>query len=308
MKYFFKIIFSNTLIIIVLLLIGELCSFLIEINVLLKEGCFPEEKKIIKISKILQHYYNIVSNWNNEPYQPCDIRKPVITTSEEKNIYLLGCSFAYGHQLKIEETIQYKLAKQTKKNVYNLAISSTGPREMLHILRNKKFLNENNLRADKSEYFIYIIIDDHYRRLIYDLNEHAPHYKKENNNKLILLKNKIFYCSYLYRQLKLLQYRYTSKQKLEKLFNLYIEEINKEIKSNFKNSQNQPTELIILDWSSNIILPKQLEEQGIRVLHLKELIEINLNDTEYYISKNDCHPNAKAWEVIAPALVKELNL
>ena len=192
MKNFLKISLINILIVFFVLIIAEFCAFVIEMKVLYDEGCFQEKTISKNITKIARHYHNIVSGWNNEPYQKDSLRKPEKTTQEEQNIYILGCSFAYGHQLKKEQTLQYKLAKQTKMNVFNFAVSSTGPREMLHILRNKEFLNKNNLiGGDFAEYFIYIIIGDHYRRLIYDLNEHAPHYKKTNNNDLILLKNKL---------------------------------------------------------------------------------------------------------------------
>lgn len=137
-----KIIFINILIIVFLLIIAEISAFIIEMNVLVKEGAFDNKTTIQKISEMFKYYYKTISNYNEEPCNKYLLREPIINDNFKKNLVILGCSFAYGHQLKTKETLQYKLANQAKYNVYNLAMSSTGLRTTLWTLRNKELLQE----------------------------------------------------------------------------------------------------------------------------------------------------------------------
>lgn len=316
-----NIVLFNLLVIFILLLLAELVAFSIEFNILIKEGTY-------KIPDALNYYKRILTDYNTEPYFSHFFRKPVIVNNKNKNIILLGCSFTYGLKLNDNETFQYNLAKETNLNVINLAIPSIGPREILHILRNQyildSFLDKREIKVTNNklyereerkeiynaEYVIYTFIQDHKRRLVYDLNEHAPHYKNTKENKLILLNNKVYYCSFLYRQLKALQYRYMSEKDIDKLFYTYIKEINNEIKDKFYSSNNKPAKLIILlyndDDSINWNKISQLKE--VEIIKLSEIIHTNINESTYQISENDAHPNAKAWGRIVPALVKELKL
>lgn len=130
-----KLFIFNFLAIILVILTGELIAFAIEFNVLLQEKAYT-------ISDAFNYYKRIITTYNLQPYSISDLRKPVILNEINKNIILLGCSYTYGYKLNDEETFQYKLAKEINMNVFNLAVSSTGLREMLHILRNKEVLKE----------------------------------------------------------------------------------------------------------------------------------------------------------------------
>lgn len=99
-----------------------------------------------------------------------------------------------------------------------------------------------------------------------------------------------------------------SYEKLDELFNIYLKAINTEIKTNFKNSKQEPPQLIVLLYDDSENIRNFAKENGITVIGLSQLIDIDLDNVEYQISQTDCHPNSKAWDVIVPALVKELNL
>jgi lysophospholipase L1-like esterase len=74
-------------------------------------------------------------------------------------------------------------------------------------------------------------------------------------------------------------------------------------KKEFPNS-----EFIIIDYPLSrpeIFYKDEFEAMGIKVYNANELAGVNLIQEKYQLSKDDCHPNAKAWELIAPALVKK---
>ena len=53
---------------------------------------------------------------------------------------------------------------------------------------------------------------------------------------------------------------------------------------------------------------EKLEKEGIIIVKVKDIANIDVKSPEYTISPKDFHPNAKAWQVIVPVLAKELNL
>ena len=50
-----------------------------------------------------------------------------------------------------------------------------------------------------------------------------------------------------------------------------------------------------------------LTNNGIKIVYLSELSNENFNSEKYQLI-NDFHPNALAWEVITPLIIKKLNL
>ncbi len=314
MKKFFKISIINLFIIMLLLFIGEVYCFSIEFNTLLKENVYNEKTLYKKIKTGINHYIRTLKSYNYEPYYAHTFREPDIRGKNNKNIILLGCSYTYGHGLNKNQTFQYKLSNLTNTNVFNYGIPSGGPRESLHLLRNKDFLDENlvinNTQINNVEYFIYTYISDHLTRLIYDLNYYAPHFKITKEGKLLLLDRKLFYCSFLYRQFKYLQAKTMPPKKMEDLFITYIKEINNEIKQNYKTTKNTPTELVILlyGYELDIDWERVSKIDGVRIINAKTISDIDFKDKQNQISESDLHPSEKAWNIIVPALVKELDL
>ena len=51
---------------------------------------------------------------------------------------------------------------------------------------------------------------------------------------------------------------------------------------------------------------EELEQEGYTVIDLKKVVDVDLLDNEYLA--DGFHPNAKAWNVIIPQLIKELNI
>ena len=86
---------------------------------------------------------------------------------------------------------------------------------------------------------------------------------------------------------------------------LYAKEIKKEIEKQFgkdvKLSILVVKEFGFENWD-------ELKSDGINIINLNEILGFDINTREYQISCTNNHPNEKAWEVILPALIKELSL
>ncbi len=306
-----KILALNICAIILIIITCEIIAYAIEYSILIREN-------VATVKDSLHYYFKVVKNFNNKPINLEELRKPLIKNKTHKNIILLGCSYTWEHMLNEIDTFGYKLAEKTHMNVYNFSVPSTGLREMLYILRNKEILNTILSEQDKNsqqnkyyaEYAIYTYITDHKRRLIYDLNTHAPHYKITKDNKLILENNKIYYCSFLYRQLKELTFKCLPKEYIDNLFYIYIKAINEEIKQKFHNTENKPCEFIIFVYNNDdeINWERISKLDGVRIIRRRDLTAENLDNINYRISETDLHPNARVWEVCVPQLVKKLNL
>ncbi len=238
--------------------------------------------------------------------------------SDKPAIILLGCSFVYGEGLKDEELFSYLLSKYTHRNIYNLGLGGHSQKSSLYILRDYfDEINEKILKNNKNiDYVIYVYIPDHLRRLYVNVTEQRVPtyniYKKNNQLHLKLKKPSIinYYTNtHLYRSLMTLKYNFEEKNNLDglfKLFCLYITEINDEIKAKFK-VKDKPTQFVVLVYKENGNENWDiLREQGIKVIKINDLLGFDINTPEYKFL--DGHPNPKAWEVITPEVIKELNL
>lgn len=220
----------------------------------------------------------------------------------------MGCSYTYGRLLKDNETFGSILSDYTNKSVYNWGISSTSPREILYLLQHKDIISKliKDENSDKVEYVIYTFISDHIFRLYYNLAEYSPIYKLKNNTELVYKKNSIYNATFFSREIQKIKYYFSSDEDKNNLFYIYINSIDKEIKKNFKY-KNKETKFIILVYGDNSIIDwdkiSKIDD-NIIIVKITDIIETNIDDDKYVISKYDCHPNAQAWNLIVPALMK----
>lgn len=228
-------------------------------------------------------------------------RKPININSPLQPIYIFGCSFAYGHYLKNEETFGAQLAKLTEKPVYNFASPGWSIQHFLFLLQNLDFPQR------PPEYIFYIYMTDHIRRMnakwfsAIDSDVYLTY--KNQKGKLTLYTP--FSYMYIYRKITALNNTQKSndiKRKKENFakFSYYIDKIQQEIQNKWKSSKF----IIIVyddyhnyDWSS-------IEQKGIQVIKAYEYIDIN--DTKYI--RKDLHPTAEAWNILTPLIIKEAGI
>lgn len=297
-KQSFKIIFTNFIVILLLVFIAEFYCIYKEY----KTCASPTYTFNFHLECLLKSYKNFnyinTSKMRGPSYPQNQSSKPPLA--------IMGCSFAYGLGLKDNETFAAQLSTKTDRIVYNLGVIGSSPREILYILRNDKLRKELFGNRTDFEYIIYPYISHHLFRLYNQIKlfSLSPTYRKVGNSLEFYEVNKILLNSQLYQEVVTALYGKIDKNETFDLLCLYFQEINKEINKHFPN-----TKFVVLVYEN---YPKNdfsmLNNKGIKVIDFPKLTGINLHDDKYKISKEDSHPSAKAWEDIIPTLVKELNL
>ncbi len=322
----FKIIIVNALIIFLMILLVEFFLFTKEYLRLedetkkqnISQNHTIQDFSLYNYIKVLYATYLSITKSNIEITK--DFFRPISSYSQDKNkeklpIILLGCSYTYGEALSEKETFAYILSKYSKREIYNLGLSGRSPRTMLYIMReNFEYIKEELLNNNLCfEYIIYTYIPDHKRRLYVNIVQNdIPHYKiiqKHDKEYLQFVNYNFLTKTYIYKEIMELAYKYKKKYNQKDIFDtfvIYMKEINKEIQSKFTINNKCPKFVILVyeeDGTENWDILKQ---DNIIIIKVKEDLNIDIDKKEYKLLDN--HPNAKAWQVIVPALVKELNL
>lgn len=238
----------------------------------------------------------------------------------KNSILLYGCSFTYGVGLLPDENFSGQLLKNTNRLVYNRGISGYGIQHSLYHIENvlKELLDKNV--SDKRPYpkqVIYTFIEDHVLRL-YCPNDFFDSwlmfYKYSTNNKLVELKeyDMWFWHSYILRNFYFKKYHNSNLKKIvsdfdrKKLLADILIQMQKSLETQIKDVEFT---IFVFDGDKYVKeIENRLIEAKINVVYLSELSEIDFSDAKYCLSKEDLHPNALAWEIITPLLVKKLNL
>ncbi len=250
---------------------------------------------------------------------------------DKKPLLVLGCSYAFGQGIDTDKIFSSQLQKKTKRKVLNVSSVGAGASECI---RNLSYMEKHNLLQDNQfEYVIYIQMYDHIYRN-YDLGILASYlfdiYKQNKNNSL---KDKIkYYLNFSYTVKMINSKLHTENGSFEWRFDYFkykISKMNEIIKRTLPNSKfvvllydditNPSKESPVYNNDSfSFPLDKnnypEQELSGIKFISTKDLVGDILYQEKYQI-KNDKtqylrphHPNEKAWEIIVPALCKELNL
>ena len=234
-----------------------------------------------------------------------DFRKSSGLKFKKPPIILAGCSFTYGDRLNYNETFSYILSKYTKHPVYNLGLGGTSPRTALYILRNKSLRNKLLKSAENIKYVIYTYIPDQLPRLYADVyRKPEPMFfynKSENKLKYFNSKGTIFrsYSYYLISR-KIAYSMDTNKQ--FKLFQIYMNEISKEIKKISTGAK-----LVILAYDTYITPAENFLDGDIIIINVSDIVKENLRDDKFRTIDHH-HPSAEAWKIIVPKLAEKLEL
>lgn len=298
MKKFLKIILINIILCIIFLGILEVCCIY---------------KEYIRLGateyKFTSHLKNIFNGYTSFNYVNENEIRPVSYPKHLSNkapLITMGCSFAYGLWLDDNETLASQLANKTHRVVYNLGITGASPREMLYILRNNELRCKLLENKNDFEYIIYPYISDHLFRLYNQLRlfSPSPSFKQKGDSLEFYQPKTYLIRSELYQEIIKTKYRKIKGKKSFDLLCLYLREINREIKKHFPKAQfvvfvyEDPRNE---DWSV-------LEKEGITVINYTQLTGNYLSTQEFVHENDGKHPNAKAWEEIAPILIEKLNL
>lgn len=260
----------------------------------------------------LKNYYN---GLNNIFFG----RKPDGLEYKNQNpITVFGCSFAFGQYLNYDQTFSYKLAHKLKRPVHNRAISGGSFQHMYMQTVNNSFYED----IPESDTVIYVMIGDHYRRVLlnyFDILDYhrQPHYTKigkmliedNYNNKLLSFINSLY-------TVKALNHLYANWRVSNEIFKNKITDdavfYFTESRDNLKKHWNKDFKYIIIlyeDWdiAYKELLIEKLKQNGFIVFSTKELTEENLKDEKYEMQENH-HPTEAAWDLLTPKIIEKLGL
>ncbi|MBQ2645288.1 hypothetical protein IJG14_06935, partial [bacterium] len=234
-------------------------------------------------------------------------REPCETGYKKAPIVLYGCSYTYGDGLKENENFSYFLSKYAKRPVYNFGLSGRGMQQALYIMQNQPLIQP------EPEYIFYTFLNRHIRRLYMScvfidvFNFFSYEYKNNQfvikNDKLKSIKNTMLYQSIMYHIVIPL----IKEENKYNLFITYLKEMKKVLKEKYPNAKFI---LILYDRKNNEYINltneriQEIENIGIEVIDFDEIFGDKLYQLEYQLSEMDNHPNAKAWEMIVPEIVK----
>ena len=310
-----KVILTNIIVLVFVLFIIEISAYIFSIykyTQYIKRYNIKNVNNLYSYNYIMKYYDDYFKLNENKKWV---IRKPSGLNYKKRPIVLFGCSFCYGMGLEYNETFGYKLAEYTKRPVYNRGMFGSG---LQHVFI--QFEHSHDLKNIKNpEYVIFLYnsaLHTHrmyeYTFLLWDsvLN---PRYEYKDG-KLVKVKPlpKIISGLYIVKYFhKILVRKYTNNYK--KSFDLTMQhfiKMKKDINSTWKDAKFV---VVYYPQNSDFLLLKEnikeeLEENGITVVDIADIVKENLDSIEYQISKNDNHPSAKAWDIIVPKLAKALNL
>lgn len=305
-----KIIFYNLLFLILLFFATEICSYIVLSIRYKNDEDLPLKYHLMKHRKI-----------ENFGFRPIEYGNP-----EKGSVLLFGCSYAYGHDLKENQTFSKKLADMTERTVINRAAPAEGPAFMYfqlintEIIKNiKNIFNEKNIN-ENVKYIIYEYIPGHkIRNEHYRYNLNSEFFKiryKLKNDKLIYYKpffplsHSLFSVIFLEeaQQLKTLRNEEYLKLMTVKL----LRESYKLAKQHFPKAK-----FIILylpdgqgDVNECVNEEKNLlnsVSNDIKVFAYSDLFP-QIGEDKYWLPYDKTHPSALFWEEFTPVLVNALNL
>ena len=317
----FLIFFINILVFIFLILISDFTTFFLYSKIY--------EKDVVAKNKESNHfgYYSqfpvYIFDLNNF-YKGKDNtyigREP--DGLEYKNkvpIIVFGCSYAYGLYLNNNQTFSYKLAHILKRPVYNRALPGAGIQQMYYQTKDngcREFLKT----IPYSDTVIYIMLDDHYKRMFKNYAfvslPYMIHTYSYKNGKFISNNNEF---------INFLKSSYTVKHFNNLLINNFInnpknsDKITDIAVKYFEITKNELEKqygkkikfYVILYDTLNFLyedsLTKKLKSKGFIVISTKQLTDENLNMPQYMM-KDNFHPKEEAWDLLIPLIIKKLNL
>ena len=323
-----KIIILNIILLVIILFISDYSIYLKFKQDYIKNLTYESLKIYPPISYIdnyksnysTQSYIFQKRNKNNFNY----FRNNIYNKNyNNKSIIFFGCSYTFGAQLSDEQTLSNKLAKKLNINVYNFGICASGIQHMLSLLQNNNFYN---LIKEEPKYAIYTIIPDHFGRLqkyIFpspmmangiNLQYELKNSKLKKRYIPLNLFSKSFLVKSIYYQIdtKRNDFEPNIKEQNNLLAYYIFTESFQILKKKYPNIKfiilRYETEEDLAEEYENEKIWENLKKQGIIIINSSDLIGRKFK----YASEDTCedqyHPSEKAWDLLVPKLIEQIEL
>lgn len=283
-------------------------------------GYGPIEDSSFQVTSIRK---NNDSTIYNVTYSFANGRRVVPNNNDtsNNNLFIVGCSHAFGDGLNDNQTLPYFINKHAnqKYHIYNHAFSSYGTHQALKIVENK-ILSHANLSNAENNCVIYSFIPSHFERAAgYKIwNVHDPYYEVENNQLIYkgsFDENRLFKSNFLVKGTKKV---WRSSQLYKSLFTPTVNQndiirVVQLIKQMSLLLSKKNIRFIVLlsqsdlEYDDEHILYEELKTYNIEHYFATSIIKDLEKNTEKYIIIGDGHPNEKYNDKIAAYLIQVLN-
>jgi len=228
-------------------------------------------------------------------------------------VLFFGDSFTFGEAVNDEETIPYWTGIKThgQYRIYNFGFGGYGPHQMLSALEHG--LVETIIKCNP-KYAIYQAIDAHIIRAagLSFWDRHGPKYILRKNGEIIynghfddeklaiLKKNVILQLRKSLIFSKVLD-RYFNRDNI----NLFIEMVS--ASRRIMETRYPESEFHVIIWNNKESeLSKKLEQKGMRVHYIRNILIDYPEKRSKYMFKHDGHPNSLANKMIAEYVVNKI--
>lgn len=336
-----KVIVVNIILLLILYIFSEYVSYSLNLRGDLTSGLFVDKKSNFITNSFtlpIKNFKNsiiIAENGGNSGPR-IHYRKDIYADANfnKSPVILYGCSYTSCVWLSDEECLSGILQKETGHPVFNRGLAGYGIQHSLYHIENnlKDLLRKYNIQlltslhnnlprnlhlGNEPYYVIYTFIEDHVNRL-YRPNDFSDKwlmfYKfSSKNNKLIPVNDfhMLFGHSYILRTLWKKKYSNCTDESVistaerSKLLSVMFLQMKNGLETKINDVQFS---IFVFNGDRHIKeIENELVANGIKVIYLSELSDINFEDEKYRL-EGDFHPNGLAWKIITPLLIKELNL
>ena len=327
-KNIIKIIILNIILLVIIIFIADYSIYL-----KFKQDYIKNlDSESLKLYPPISYIDNYKSNYSPQSYIFQKINKNNFNyfrnniynkNYNNKSIIFFGCSYTFGAQLSDEETLSNKLAKKLNINVYNFGICASGIQHMLSLLQNNIFYN---LIKEEPKYAIYTIIPEHFGRLqkyIFpspmmangiNLQYELKNSKLKKRYIPLNLFSKSFLVKSIYYQLDTKRNDFEpSTKKQNNILAYYIfSESFKILKKKYPNIKfiilRYETEEDLAEEYENEKIWENLKKQGIIIINSSDLIGRKYKYTSEDTCEDNYHPSEKAWDLLVPKLIEQIEL
>lgn len=281
-----------------------------------KIGESLSEKNIVEYIEITEESFSAYCGEQRFLYEKDNNRKPIL---------VFGCSYAYGHGLKKEESFPFLLSKLTDRTVYNYAECGYDL-----LVMSEDYLSDNAEVKEKtyfSDTVIYLYMYDHINRYfqIHNLYKYYDDLFGISTNKVHnFLLHKVALYKYIFASLqyKKIKDGLPNTELMEQFLKKVILSSYKRIKEYTPFSKfiiilyeekipdnHDPAEICYLYTFIDSKIWDELEKEtngNIKIVRTKDMMGFYF-DKDYKLKYEiaDWHPNARVWKEFTPKFVEK---
>ncbi len=230
--------------------------------------------------------------------------------SKSEPILIFGCSFAYGDNIKSNETFSHHIAQYVKNPVYNFAYGGWSIANTLYQAQNEPLLKKF---TKEPKYVIYVYTPVQLHRMylhVYDPGDNhlTVHYDYKKGILKEVKPSLFLYSLYSIKKTDkaIAMYKISGdnyKFKNQDILTAYFKETLKEFKKYWKNTKYY---ILVYDNEKDMYIEKIEKETDWQVVTLSEIVNIDINNSQYTVSNTDKHPNKRAWDIITKPFLKRI--